>query len=308
MTQYSHDVAISAVSYDAMLVADVSERCGQRLGGAVFWRSPSRDALAGVATEQLGVVENSARVVVVLHQRLWGHDPATAADAAALRDRMKARRHKSVLVVTLDETGIPSWLKSAPTCSVAALGVDAVCDVVIAAVVAAGGDALAKPVVVASEPAVVRPVWSDGQPTFMAQPRAQSALKRELDALTTELAERVRMESDRSGDTRIALHSAPSRVVVQLGDVGLSLSWVAGRSGNLADGRLMVIEWDGAITHGRAMGGAKTASPTRERSYRPEAKGPDDWCWRPETGEGTGYSSRNLAGQCFTSANMGRTA
>jgi hypothetical protein len=142
----------------------------------------------------------------------------------------------------------------------------------------------------------------------MSQPRAQSALKREFEMLSTELAERVKCESDRLGDKQVEMHCAPQRLVVQLGPVGLSMSWMAGRSGNLADGRLLVIEWDGAITHRRTMGGLKTASPTREQLYRPEAKGPDDWCWKPEGAEGSSYSSRDLAGQCFTSANMGRTA
>ena len=70
----------------------------------------------------------------------------------------------------------------------------------------------------------------------------------------------------------------------------------------------MVIEWAGAVAHRRAMGGLQTASPTREQSYRPEAKGPDDWCWRPEGTEGVAYSSRNLAGQCFTSTALARSA
>lgn len=308
MTGSTPDVAISAVSYDSLLVADLSARLAARVGTGVFWRADRADMRPDPAAEDsaLSVMGDSARVVVVLHQRLWGRDAATAADALALRQRVRAKRHKTIRVVKVDQEPIPGWLKTAHVCAIGDTGLDHVTSAVISGVVAAGGKVLPAPVVAPTQPVPVRPAWSEGQQPFMSQPRAQSALKREFDMLSTELAERVKFESDRLGDKQVEIHCAPQRLIVQLGPVGLSMSWMAGRSGNLADGRLLVIEWDGAITHRRTMGGLKTASPTREQLYRPEAKGPDDWCWKPEGGEGSSYSSRDLAGQCFTSANMGR--
>jgi hypothetical protein len=310
MTNFTHDVAISAVSFDALLVADLSERIARRAGPGLFWRSQRDDMRPDPVadTAAASVMSDSARVAVVLFQRLWGHDACTAGDALALRERIKAKRQKSVCVVMLDDAPMPSWLKTAHHCTMADAGLDAATESILARLTTAGGTVMARPVVAPPEPVVMRPAWSEGHQTFMSQPRAQTALKREFEMLTTELAERVKFESDRLGDNQVEMHCAPQRLVVQLGPVGLSMSWVAGRSGNLADGRLLVIEWDGAITHKRHIGGAKTASPTREQLYRAEAKGPDDWCWRPETGEGSSYSSRNLAGQCFSSANMGRSA
>jgi hypothetical protein len=309
MTDFTHDVAISAVPYDAMLVAELSERLARRVGPGLFWRAERDDMRPDPAADlaSSSVISESARVVVVLHQRLWGRDGVTAADATALRERVRAKRHKSIRVVKLDQEPVPTWLKTAHNCVMSEIGIESVADAVIDGVVATGGKVMAKPVAVPVEPVAPRPAWSEGHQTYMSQPRAQTALKREFEMLTSELAGRVKFESDRLGDKQVEMHCAPQRLVVQLGPVGLSMSWVAGRSGNLADGRLLVIEWDGAITHRRHMGGAKTASPIREQLYRPEAKGPDDWCWRPEGGEGSSYSSRNLAGQCFTSANMGRT-
>jgi hypothetical protein len=310
MTDFTHDVAISAVSYDSMLVAELSGHLAHRVGPGLFWRAERHDMRPDPVADlaAASVMTESARVVVVLHQRLWGHDPVTAADAVALRERVRAKRHKSIRVVKLDAAPVPSWLKTAHNCVMTEAGIERVADAVIDGVVAAGATVMAKPAAAPVIPAVVRPAWSEGHQTFMSQPRAQSALKREFEMLTSELADRVKFESDRLGDKQVEMHCAPQRLVVQLGPVGLSMSWVAGRSGNLADGRLLVIEWDGSITHRRHMGGAKTASPTREQTYRPVANGPDDWCWRPEDGEGSSYSSRNLAGQCFTSANMGRTS
>jgi hypothetical protein len=292
-----------------LLVAELSERIARRAGPGLFWRAQRDDMRPDPEADlaAASVMSDSARVVVVLHQRLWGHDGHTAGDALALRERIKAKRQKSVCVVALDDAPMPGWLKTASHSVMNTAGLDSATESILTRLTTAGGTVRPAPVVAPPEPVAVRPAWSEGHPTFMSQPRAQTALKREFEMLTTELAERVKFESDRLGDKQVEMHCAPQRLVVQLGPVGLSMSWVAGRSGNLADGRLLVIEWDGAITHRRHIGGEKTASPTREQLYRPEAKGPDDWTWRPETGEGSSYSSRNLAGQCFTSANMGRS-
>lgn len=310
MSEITPDVAISAVSYDSLLVAELSARLARRIGPPIFWRADRDDMRPDAAADlaAAAVMKDSARVVVVLHQRLWGRDGATAVDALALRQRMRAKRQKTIRVVVLDQEPVPSWLKTAHHCVINDTGLDDICNAIAVSVGAAGGKVHPAPVQVPVEPIPVRPAWSEGHQTYMSQPRAQSALKREFEMLTTELAERVKFESDRLGDKQVEMHCAPQRLVVQLGPVGLSMSWMAGRSGNLADGRLLVIEWDGAITHRRTMGGLKTASPTHEQLYRPEAKGPDDWCWKPEGGEGSSYSSRNLAGQCFASANRGRAS
>ncbi|HTE44654.1 MAG TPA: hypothetical protein VK636_05375 [Gemmatimonadaceae bacterium] len=308
MKSFSHDVAISAVSYDSLLVAELSERLAMRLMTPLFWRAEKADVRPDVDGDVAAaeMMETSARVVVVLHQRLWGHDGLTAADASSLRERVRAKRHRSIRVVLLDDEPVPSWLSSAPSCAIRESGVDGAAEKIIAAIVSNGGeahDARPKPV---PEPAEPLPAWSQPPRTFMSEPRALTALRREFDTLTAELERRVKFEGARDGEKKFALHSAPQRLVVQLGAVGLSMSWVADRSGNLADGRLLVIEWEGAVAHGRSMGAGQTASPTRERVFRPEAKSPEDWCWRPEGGDGSAYSSRNLAGQYFASATMVR--
>jgi hypothetical protein len=308
MTHFTHEVAISAVSFDAMLVAELSERIARRAGPGILWRTQRDDMPPDAAHDAAAAaaIADTARIVVVLHQRLWARDEQTASDAAALASRVKAKRQKTVCMLCLDDTAVPSQFKTANRLVLSEIGIEAAVEKILSRLSVAGGTIKPAPASVPAPVVPARPAWSDGPPLYMSQPRAHTALKREFDALTTELAERVKGESDRLGEDQVEMHCAPQRLVVQLGPVGLSMSWVAGRSGNLADGRLLVIEWDGAITHGRQIGGAKTASPTRESLYRPEAKGPDDWCWRPETGDGSSYTSRNLAGQCFSSANMAR--
>lgn len=308
MTSIAHDVAISAVSYDSLLVSELSERLSRRLMTPVFWRAEKADVQPDTTDDLAGaeMMATSARVVVVLHQRLWGHDGTTAGDAASLRERVRAKRHRSIRVLQLDDEPVPSWLSSAPSLSMSEAGLKGATETIAKAIVACGGDVHAERPEIAPEPAAPLPAWSQPPRSFMSEPRALTALRREFDTLTTELERRVKFESARVGEKKFELHSAPQRLVVQLGAVGLSMSWVADRSGNLADGRLLVIQWEGAVAHGRSMGGAQTASPTRERVFRPEAKSADDWCWRPEAGDGAAYSSRNLAGQYFTSAALAR--
>jgi hypothetical protein len=303
MTKFTHDVAISAVSFDSLLVGDLFRRLGVRLSAPVFWQTELADASTAPQMDSTTttVFERSARVVVVLHQRLWGREGGTAADVEALRERVRAKQQRSICVVTLDREPVPAWLAGAPRFVMSELGVAGVVAEIADAVSASGAKVAAAPASSTPESTKTGPAWNEAQP-YMAQPRAQTALRRELDTLTTELASRVKSVGGERTDGHVELHCSPQRLVVQLGSVGLSLSWVAARSGNLADGRLLVIEWEGAITHGRGMGGLKTASPTREQLFRPEAKGPDDWCWRAEGMPGTAYSSRDLAGQYFSSA------
>jgi hypothetical protein len=304
------DVAISAVSYDALLVAELTERLTQQLSGPPVWHSRAADLRPDAEADAASAAQfsESARVVIVLHQRLWGHDETTAADAEALRERIRAKQHKSIRVVALDAEPIPAWLKTASHCVLNDVGVDGVVQSVVAAVAANGGDVGAAPIAPEEEPAKPRPAWSEPPATFMSQPRALTALRHEFETLTAQLAEHVKFESNRLGDVQAELHTAPQRLVVQIGSVALTMSWVAGRSGKIVDGRLMVIEWSGAVAHRRQMGGLQTASPVREMSYRAEAKSPDDWCWRPEGMEGVAYSSKNLAGQCFTATALARPA
>lgn len=303
MTTFTHDVAISAVSYDSLLVGDLFARLGLRLSAPVFWQTELADGSTEPRSDSTAasVFERSARIVVVLHQRLWGREGGTATDVEALRERVRAKQQRSICVVTLDREPVPAWLAGAPRLVMSELGVAGTVAAIANAVAASGAKVTAAPAPETAEPVRTGPVWNEAQP-YMAQPRAQTALRRELDTLTTELATRVKSIGGDRTDGHVEFHSSPQRLVVQLGLVGLSLSWVAARSGNLADGRLLVIEWAGSITHGRGMGGAKTASPTREQLFRPEAKGPDDWCWRADGAGGTAYSSRNLAGQYFSSA------
>jgi hypothetical protein len=129
-------------------------------------------------------------------------------------------------------------------------------------------------------------------------------LRRELDSLASEIGKKLTVNAASESAPSAELHTSPARLVVQFESSGVSFSWLAARSGMVGEGRLLVIEWDGVVA--RARGGAvrQTATPIRERTYRAEASGPDDWRWRAEDAPGAAYSSPHLAAQWLAGASM----
>jgi hypothetical protein len=199
-------------------------------------------------------------------------------------------------VVTLDSEPVPDWLVGVPSCSLTEVGVDGVRDFALTAFASCGGRALrveTPPV----EPPVSR--WFETAPTFLSQHRALSCLRHELDALGVNVKRRVLREAERAPDGVVEFQLQPDRIVAQLGAVGLSVSWVPGGHGSVADGRLMVIEWTGLDPHGRGIQALRAAKPKRERVYRPEAVDPESWVWRLDDPNGRAFSSANLIGEWF---------
>jgi hypothetical protein len=285
---FTRDLAISAVPYDSMLVAELSEHLTPMLGNAPYWPGNAPPLLEVPESHQL---ETTTRLVVILFQRLWPHDPSTQADAAALRRRLEKQPGATRLVV-LDAEPVPEWLAAIPQCRLSAAGLNGVVDFVAQAVVECGGSSRpAPPPPPPSDAGEKR--WLESTP-FLSQRRAIASLRHELDALGAELQPYVKRESDRSPDRAVQLHTLPSRFLVQIGSAGLSFSWVPSGLGNVADGRLLVIEWSGLLPRARGLAALKSASPSRERVYVPEASDPGSWKWRHDHLNGRAYSTANL--------------
>jgi len=301
MTTYAHDLAISAVPYDSMLVAELSTCLAPRLRTPPVWAGNVIHDSEDAATTMLG---DSSRLVLVLHQRLWRHDGMTQSDDAALRQRLR-RRPGSVRVVTLDDEPVPDWLARVPRCDFAAAGLDGVAEFAIDAITASGGSPRRPSHAPASgAPADAPRHWPEGPPAFLTQTRAFSALRRELDALGAELRSRLPLDVPRGSDRTIELHTLPHRLVLRLDGVGISFSWVGGRQGTVSDGRLLVIQWEGAVSRARGIAAMQAATPVRERVYRPEGAGPDSWCWRCDEPNGRASSTANLAAEWLAGASI----
>ena len=125
--------------------------------------------------------------------------------------------------------------------------------------------------------------------------------RRELDALALALAPRPR-KNEPASDPVTELHTLPNRLVLQIGAVALSFSWVSGRMGTVADGRLLVIEWEGAVTRRGGAAALSAAKAVRERIYRVEATDRDGWRWRADDPNGRAYSTANLAAEWLANA------
>lgn len=288
--KYAHEVAISAVPYDAHLVQDLLGRLTRRLDSVL------------AAADRASLNEGESRIAVVIAQRLWGSDPATAGAAETLAARVRKRR-KSVVVVSLDDEPLPTWMRPLPCVDLAAVGAAGVVDFIVAAVEDAGGHvrAEAPPKAASSEDPGYR--WMDAPRPFLDQPRAQGALRKALDALCAELEPRFDVDAEDSLDHRLELLKLPNRLVARLDNVGVSFSWLGARSGVVSEGRLMVIEWNG-LGSARGADAMKTARAVRERTYVAEASGTDDWCWRSDSVNGRASSTADLAAEWTASVSL----
>src|SRR5262245_19176164 len=299
--RYRYDLAISAVPYDVALVSDLLALLSLRLDAPAMWAGngePTSEALAIDTPSPLHA--NASRVAVLLHQRLWGHDAATRLDDVALRERLQ-RRPDSVRVVLLDDHALPRWLEDVPHCDLTTEGVEGVGEFLSVAITASGGSLRRTSPLLDSTSETVH-MWPFPPPPFLAQPRAFATLRRELDVLATELKPAGRANGANRADEAVELRELPNRLVLRLETVGLSFSWVTSPLSPVADGRLLVIQWEGVAPQTRGVAALKFATPVRERVYHVESTGPADWRWRADGPNGRASSTQNLAAEWLAGA------
>jgi hypothetical protein len=290
MKSYPHDLAISAVPHDTILVGELFERLAPRLACAPFWAGNAEaETLEGASA----LLAGESRLALVLHQRLWQGNDVTSLDDGVLRERL-ARRPESVRVVTLDETALPDWLADVPHCSLGSIGLEGVVEFTVAAVHAAGGATIPADSELPAT-AEVRRGWGDGPLPYLSQPRAHSALRRELDGLATALKPWLKLETAKNEECIVELHSLPHRLIMRVDDACVSFSWVPGRLGSVSDGRLLVIQWTGLASETRGLAALRSATPGRERVYLAEADDASSWCWRSADPNGRAFSTAHLA-------------
>jgi hypothetical protein len=163
-------------------------------------------------------------------------------------------------------------------------------------------------------------MYRDGPAPFLTQSRAHSSLRRELDAIRAELTVHLHSLSDlvtettpdppdtrrhqraSAADPSVGLTVLPNRVIARLGAVGVSFSWVPGRTDMVEDGRLLVIEWRGVVGAQRGNGTFTSGTPGWQRIYRAEASDPADWRWRDEEVNGLACTTAMLVEECISNA------
>jgi len=295
-----YDVAITAADFDALAVADLKRRLTPRLARGVHVSLPVSES-SDAAAERAAVrkaIEKEARVVVVLFQRLWGATPHTAPEAEALRARIGKVKHKDVLIVPVDTSPMPSWLKGV-TVKATAPASSAVVDAIVDAVAAAGGSPKRLTDAARAEHHADEERRSQARTSFLSSQRALTLINRELDSLSAAVLRLCETPGTLPEGVEPAIRRTPDRYTVQIGPVGLSFSWIRGRSSSIAEGQLLVIEWSGQL--GEQQIASETAMPAFEHVLQPQATSPEDWAWRRSDLDLCCYTSKDLAAQCVTS-------
>ena len=295
---FAFDVAVSSADYDARVLRELERQLTLRLPSI----PPLRPVWTSTAAELLdapraSVFGKSARVVVVLHQHLWGKDATTKADAAAIKRRLTSQGPESVRVVLLDKTELPTWLRKSPARSLGDVGECA--DSIVEAVAALGG-ATRRNTDTAVGPLAIDDRVGQQRDSFLASHRAITHLGREFDRLATEVTKRASTVTRGETEVPFEVHRVPGRCTVQLGPVALTLSWVRTRPDTVATGRLMIIEWEGQMARGVA-GGGPNPIPLRETVLRADATRVEDWQWKSDDVAGYAYDSSELAAHCVDS-------
>jgi hypothetical protein len=304
------EVAISSTEYDLAIATDLAQRLTGRMSAAGK-NAVSIGATADVSTSKAkdeSAVWTKARIVVVLHERLWGKTPATALAAAALTERKAKSSAKTIRVIRLDDAPLPACLRGADTRQIGQ-GLDTIADWVATAIGSAGGSLKKTRVsakAVAASDAFNRRAADAA--TFLGSSRAVAVCAREFERLADGIAKRAATIGDKAG-TKAEVQRMPDRCIVQLGPVALSVSWIRERVDTVATGRLMIAEWNGTVvrpaqrppenvTRSAVQG---PATLMRENILRADATGEPDWIWRREATADLGYASRDLAAKCVES-------
>jgi len=295
---FAFDVAVSSADYDARVLRELERQLTLRLPSI----PPLRPVWTSTAAELLdapraSVFGKSARLVVVLYQHLWGKDPTTKADAAAIKRRLTTSGPASVRVVLLDRTDVPAWLRKSPARS---LGDASECADWIVDGVSDLGGATRRVADVVAVPLAGDDRSTQQRDSFLASHRAITHLGREFDRLATEVAKRAATVNRDDTEVPLEVHRVPGRCMVQLGPVALTLSWVRTRPDTVATGRLMIIEWEGQMARGVA-GGGPNPIPLRETVLRADATRVEDWQWKSDDVAGYAYDSSELAAHCVDS-------
>ena len=296
---FAFDVAMSSADYDARVLRELERQLTLRLPSI----PPQRPVWTSTAAELLDapratVFGKSARLVVILYQHLWGKEPTTKADAAAIKRRVTASGPESVRVVLLDRTELPAWLRKSPAKSLGDVGQCA--DWIVEGVADLGGATRrATDVVVTSLAGDDRSTQQ--RDSFLGSHRAITHLGREFDRLASEIAKRAATVNRDDTEVPLEVHRVPGRCTVQLGPVALTLSWVRTRPDTVATGRLMIIEWEGQMARGVAANAGPSPIPLRETVLRADATRVEDWQWKSDDVAGYAYDSTELAAHCVDS-------
>jgi hypothetical protein len=303
---FKYDVAITAADFDALSVAELKRRLEHHVAKGVYAQTQVTDGADGAKSPASSAalrkpIEKDARVVVVLFQRLWGVTASSVVESEALKARIGKVKRKDVIIVPLDNSPIPGWLKGTIIRASGAPTSHAVIDAIVTAVMDAGGAPKRSTTAAVAARLAEEEKHARARASFLSSQRALALINRELDSLSNTVLRLCEAPGALPDGFSPEARRTPDRYTVQIGPVGLSFSWIRGRSNSIADGQLLVIEWSGQLGDQHASADPQTAMPAFEHVLQPHATSPEDWQWRRTDLDLCSYTTRDLAAQCVTS-------
>jgi hypothetical protein len=176
----------------------------------------------------------------------------------------------------------------------------AVIDAVVAAVTAAGGAPKRLTEAAMAARQADEESRARARASFLSSQRAFALINRELDSLSNTVLKLCQAPGTLPEGLSPQVRRTPDRYTVQIGPVGLSFSWIRGRTNSIADGQLLVIEWSGQLGE-QPTPESRAAMPAFEHVLQPQATSPEDWQWRRADLDLCSYTTRDLAAQCVAS-------
>jgi hypothetical protein len=129
---------------------------------------------------------------------------------------------------------------------------------------------------------------------FLSSARALTVLRRELDVLASVLRSEIDDRKARYPEKTFDLVLLPNRIIALFAEVGVSFSWVASAATAVAEGELLVIQWNGVAHQARGVAALASARPVREVTYQVECPDPEQWSWRAGPSGSDRFSSTGL--------------
>ena len=127
-------------------------------------------------------------------------------------------------------------------------------------------------------------------------------IEREVRALASDMNDMASRFQATYPDCGMMIRRSPDRVILQAGDVGVSVSWFRSRAGENAGVELVIAEWDGEITFpGATAREGRHATQIGEQRFHLIPSVGETWEWEADDLKVpcTPCSSRTLAVHCM---------
>ncbi len=141
---------------------------------------------------------------------------------------------------------------------------------------------------------------------FLLTARALAVCSRELARLNDALVRGVTALHPGSAKDKPVVREAPGRLIVQLGPVALTVTWLRPGHATVEDGELLIILWRGAVAprgehipeRSPLRRAASSATALWEQTLRPVATEEATWVWKAAGAKGRSHSSAELGDRC----------